>query len=109
MIHIDSQTVIDVAEEQEGLDINVHRRYSGRGMYGDECLAVEYRRNISDAYAFMFELAAKMADINAKENGDFAYIDDVREEYSDLLTQTPRMDNLGNNGLIYWPTIKIND
>ncbi|QSL67797.1 hypothetical protein [Nocardia phage P3.1] len=107
MIHIDTQTILTVAEEHDDLDIVVDHNYSGRAMYGRTCLAVEYRRHIGDAFTFMFALAHKLARIAAE--GEEPSIEDVEYEAGNLLEQTPRMDNLGNNGLVYWPSIAIND
>ena len=82
-----------------GQGYDVTWTYSGRSMYGKQCLAVTLDQydNISK---FMFQLGFEV-----KEQ----YCDDDGSEYDvyDLFDE-PREDSMGRGSVIYWPSITLN-
>jgi hypothetical protein len=72
--------------------------YSGRSMYGKQCLAVTLEQYESPAQ-FMFQLGFEI-----KER----YCDDDASEYDvyDLFCE-PREDSMGRGSVIYWPSISL--
>lgn len=69
------------------------REYSGRGMYGRQCLGVTCERPAG----FMVALFATMC-----ENADD--VDEIREVAEAL--QDPSEDAMGRDAIIYWPSIR---
>lgn len=65
-------------------------RYSGRGMYSNDCLAVVVKDNALQTLAAIIE-AAPSVKIAAKIARDL------------------RMDNLGHDTVLYWPSIPFKE
>ena len=83
-----TQQQIDTLEEvtdSQGLDI---RAYSGRCMYGEDCLGI-----VCDSEDIMeFTVSLYKCD----------------PELATLLSETPcRSDSMGRSGIIYWESIKV--
>lgn len=79
------------------------RNYSGRGMYGEECVAIVLGRGES-AWGALRELQ------RSREYWD-AGDDDVADEIIGMLTwmvdHEPREDSLGLGTVLYWPSLKV--
>lgn len=78
-------TALDFVED----GLRLHERYSGRGMYGEQCVAFYG----GDTRAFLVSLA-----IDAPE--------DTREDFRDML-KNERSDNLGLDMVYYFPGFKV--
>lgn len=71
------------------------RSYSGRGMFGRLCLAVEGTRG-SSPEAFMFRLGMALAfEIEA------GHLEDAGAE----ILATPQRDAMGLGWVLYWPSV----
>lgn len=81
-----SEEFIDILKSLE----KSPRNYSGRGMYGRSCVAVEVE-STQEALEFMYSFGAEAA-----HRGD---IDDAMR-YS-----SPCMDNMGHGLVLYWTTV----
>jgi hypothetical protein len=77
------------AVEEAGYEV---RSYSGRGMYGKECLGVE----CDDPVKFMLELAIGLAE-TCEDAGEVA-------DFLEML-RDPQTDSMGLGSIIYWPRI----
>lgn len=90
---VTNTTLLDLLREvydSGSIEMEV-RSYSGRGMYGDTCIAVV----LSD-FSSMWTLALAIADINSG-NADLF----------DL--PAPRSDSMGRGTVLYWPNLKWPD
>ena len=77
--------------------------YSGRGMYGKQCLGVQVDDSVFQFYANVIEQAAdEIVSRLDDEHDDAVY--DVLEEVGKMLRRT-RSDSLGLSTIIYWPSI----
>jgi hypothetical protein len=78
------------AFEDAGFDV---RSYSGRGMYGKECLGVE----CDDPVACVLDVI-----------GEFANCTDDKFDVVDLVEslRDPSQDSMGLSSILYWPRIK---
>lgn len=87
---VTSTTLIDLLRQvwdNGDMEMEV-RSYSGRGMYGDTCVAVTL-----GSYANAWTLALAIADVN---NGN-----------ADLFgLPEPRSDSMGLGTVLYWPSLK---
>ena len=87
---VTSTTLINLLREvYEGGSLEMEvRSYSGRGMYGDECVAV-----VMGDFNSTWTLALALADVN---NG-----------HADLFgLPEPRTDNMGLGMVLYWPQME---
>jgi hypothetical protein len=85
------------AFEDCGLD---PRPYSGRGMYGKECLGIVTDENpLEIALMLVSELATA---------GDYDTPQETLDALLELLEELrrPLSDNLGRGTIVYWPRIK---
>ena len=82
----DKFTAEQVEEAISDLGANLHDRYSGRGMYGAECPAIEAESE-SEIYSFFVELAT------------------VNEKMARQLAKSARVDSMGRGIICYWPSI----
>jgi hypothetical protein len=88
-IKITRQTIEDALDSQGGnWDYEDIRSYSGRGMYGDECLGIVFR-DLSDAFGFFVELAAEDYDT------------------AELLARKARQDSMGLDTIMYFLGIQV--
>ena len=72
----------------------ISRSYSGRGMYGAECLAV----SVQDRDTAYWDIAVLITTYNNSE--------EVLEGFEDALNvKSPSWDSLGHNYILYWPDI----
>ncbi len=76
----------ELAQEVEG---NARADYSGRGMYGDNCVGIV----VSD----LLELGAALSRI----------VED--EELRDELISNSRTDSMGYDTIVYWPRVTCSD
>lgn len=86
--------------EQTG---NQPRSYSGRGMYGSECLGVV----VDDPIEFVLDLFWSMSALKVilSPNGDIHELDTDIEQLVDALRHS-RTDSMGLSTILYWPRIK---
>lgn len=81
--------------------------YSGRGMYGKNCLCL-----VSDSPTavteMLFELARQQfISVNKNDNHlDSMDLDELRDHMSDFTDQM-RTDNMGYSTVYYWPSITV--
>lgn len=66
------------------------RSYSGRAMYGDRCLGVEFPGN---GYGGFGEFILTLA-----EN---------EERLAETLAHSPKADNMGMDTILYWPDVEF--
>jgi hypothetical protein len=83
--------VIIEAADAAGLQV---RSYSGRGMFGRQCVAVE----AGSAPEACFKLAAAIADAAADANEAAQLIEDLADACS---------DSMGVGVVIYWPFVEV--
>ena len=75
------------------------RAYSGRAMFGAQCVAVEV--DAGEVLAVGSKLAHAAAEDADAGGGDWL---DVLERVSDLMTRA-RVDDLGRGKIVYWPDV----
>lgn len=81
-----------------GQGYDVTWTYSGRSMYGKQCLAVTLEQYDSPTQ-FMFQLGFEISELNR----DNEYPDyDMYELFC-----SPREDSMGRGSVIYWPSITL--
>lgn len=87
---VTSTTLIDLLREvYNNGDIEMEvRSYSGRGMYGKECVAV-----VIGGYTSAWTLALAIADVNGG-NADLFGL------------EAPRQDSMGLGTVLYWPQLE---
>lgn len=82
------------------------RAYSGRGMYGAECLAV-----VTSVSAW--ELLKGLTELKESQSDDLGYVHPQFQEFADLLDalidHEPLMDTMGLSDVYYWPNITIQE
>lgn len=78
----------DVASDNEGFDV---RCYSGRCMYGKQCVAVELEGSAQDAHL----------------GGLLVFACETIEEQQDMLhlLAGTRADSMGRGSIVYWPSV----
>jgi hypothetical protein len=88
---ISQQAIEDALDSQGGnWDYEDIRSYSGRGMYGEECLGIVFNDS-RDAYGFFVELAAEDYDT------------------AELLARKAREDSMGTSVIVYFPGVQVDD
>ena len=79
-------------------DLRFRRDYSGRGMYGKECIGItaddlgsvlRVMETLHDAYSYEDEAVGAM--------------------YRALVDNSPRSDNMGLSTIFYWPSISVDE
>lgn len=100
------ETLAERLDIQDGIAGELRTDYSGRGMYGKECLGYVGE----DPVAATLELARIMAyqedpDIDASE----VTFDDVMVMLRDalMLLGEPRQDSMGLDVIHYWPKVRV--
>ena len=88
MIELDREKLQVTAED---LEINAYISYSGRGMYGKQCVGVT--GDIGDVIRFILEVVPAIDDYAA----DGTY----REEWFNV-----RSDDFGRDTIFYWPGVR---
>lgn len=97
--------LVDRAIDLANLDSGDLRTYSGRGMYGAECIGLKCG-TMADVYAFVTALGQvyqeALADAvhHEKDGPDFEPIE---------FAESTRTDNIGLNVIAYWPGWKLDD
>lgn len=86
---------IEDADVRDGEGLTA-RRYSGRGMYGKQCVGVEVGRGVSS-----FQLAAAIA--VALLDGD---VDEGPSDVEDLARLRVCEDNMGLDTIVYFPQVE---
>lgn len=99
------EAAIQDAEVYES--VSVEAAYSGRCMFGRQCLAL-----VSDteghAYSVFIYLATRRAEYELIENSDLSEpLFDV-EDLAEML-RSARRDNLGRSAVVYWPEVELFD
>lgn len=83
---------------QAGFEI---RRYSGRGMYGKECVGIEYDAGLGQLFADCLEAFS-----HSPENKDYqleipaVVLEDLAEAFREM-----RTDALGRGTIVYFPSV----
>ena len=85
------QTILETISEECPDDFNV-RSYSGRGMYGKNCLAVDLTDSISHLFASII----------------YYTDDDNREELAEAF-ENMRQDSMGRGIVVYFPDVEYVD
>jgi hypothetical protein len=93
------KTTPEAAEVLEEFFDDVRTEYSGRGMYGSNCLGIV----TGDSG---FSLAQTL--MEAREEADEAD-EDVRELLDAMLSREPRTDSMGLDTIYYWPGIQVEE
>lgn len=89
---MNSQKIIDILEQY---DIDVRTNYSGRGMYGAECVGFVVREDT---------LLATVAEMVAETEDE-----DERQDFAKLFRRA-RTDSMGRDSVIvYFPSMKTNE
>jgi hypothetical protein len=89
------QVALEDARDSSGLEIRI-RSYSGRGMFGAQCLAVTFDRDVSETeiVAEAMEQAALVGTNSIVKNA----------------VKGARTDNMGLGTVLYWPNVPhVND
>lgn len=78
--------------------------YSGRAMYGNRCLGITCDNPVSMIAKILSEALQTLS-------SEPLSIDQVVSEFEDLARQleSPRMDNMGLDIIVYWPHISWED
>jgi hypothetical protein len=97
---------IEQAMELAGIDLEQLRTdYSGRGMYGETCMAITMD-SLSDLAQFLVELTGMLvADTIGDEYPDVDEVIDPARE----LTHKLHTDSMGRSLVAYWPTATLED
>lgn len=81
---------------------DVRTDYSGRGMFGKECLAV-----VTDESAWT--LRGEIQEILDGLDPTDATNDDLQDGLEALLDREPRQDSMGLSTVYYWPNVQVED
>ncbi len=85
-----------IALKQSDCDL---RSYSGRGMYGKQCLGIE----TDNPLQLLIDMISFLVDyLEAEHEEEQSGIEDLRDVLEDHL-RNPRMDNMGRGYIVYWP------
>lgn len=79
-------------------DDNLRTDYSGRGMYGAECVGWVGE----DPIRFAFELAVIIARAFVEQEPD---LDDIRDALDKI--GSPASDSMGRSTIWYWPAVRV--
>lgn len=92
MANVTAKQIITALGEQDAMEVFAPRTYSGRGMYGAQCLGIDI-----DRVGQIMELAAILMDAGLETD---ALVN---------LGDTMHTDSMGRGMIIYWPSIKLTD
>lgn len=98
-----TRSALDVLEQVTfdcTTDGRVLDNYSGRGMYGNQCLALVCD-DISDLVRWMFGVA------NAADGEEELVAESLQELLAALQAVRTRHDSLGLQQVFYWPGIEV--
>lgn len=95
MVKIDSRFLIDLIEQSD-VEAEEARSYSGRGMYGRECVGLV----VSNVFSAVAALYSGLSRVVADEID----LEDYLEALSDVIRET-RQDGMGLDHIIYWPAL----
>ena len=76
------------------------RSYSGRGMYGRECLAITSSHETSRVLMFLLECCVQVINDEVPTEEIINKLFEVMD-----LINNPRADSMGRDNIIYWPSI----
>ena len=87
--------IVDTARDA-GLEV---RSYSGRAMYGRQCVAIEFDRDPYSSTAIVIDI------LNTFFESRQMYKEDNLDAFSELMHElkSAKQDSLGLGGIIYWP------
>ena len=88
-----SQSTAEVLEQWFD---DVRYDYSGRGMFGNECIAI-----VTDEGCF--SIATSLQEISDEYEDD----DEVSEMIESMLGREPRQDSMGLSTVYYWPAVEV--
>lgn len=81
------------------------RSYSGRGMYGRRCVAVDAGPGEDDLGDSDLPALGAFAARAARDLGG----DDLADDLADLLASGTRVDSMGRGIVVYWPSVEWPD
>lgn len=87
--------------QTEDTDATIRTDYSGRGMYGAQCVGVVTSR-LGDALVFAWAVAITLAEQDL--------IDDVYFDSEDVFSAVARdieQDSMGRSAIYYWPMLTL--
>lgn len=84
---------------------DVRSGYSGRGMYGDTCLAYVG----SEPHLFLFDLAKLLLERDSGKSANVAYPDPTADEVRDKMERLGlgSQDSMGYDTVYYWQSITV--
>ena len=106
------QKMIQASATDPAHDVTFHGNYSGRGMFGAECIGIS--GSPAEIDKVVIDVLNRMADalvdagINAESNAGhramYRIREQMREYYQALMFQ--RQDKLGHDIIVYWPRLE---
>lgn len=99
-VRVSRATLTAVEDLAAECDATINYRYSGRGMFGDECLALE-TNDVSGLVRFTLGLAELVA------VSDDVVADEVSGLVDLMRDARTRGDQLGPGVVYYWPTVNV--
>lgn len=94
-----ADAVIEIFEMLTGGAAISYRSYSGRAMYGAQCVGFEVDGGMDLALGVALQRAAQEFDENPA--GDFGAV-----ELVEAMAMSTRTDNMGRGMIVYWPSIQ---
>jgi hypothetical protein len=88
----------DLAEELGNDEVSV-RSYSGRGMYGRQCLGVDTDMDIGSLVAYVVRA---IGGLNAGTNEGEYTVEQVAEAFEGMQT-----DSMGRGTIVYFPSVQF--
>ena len=110
------QTIQSMIQEiASECDMEFRDDYSGRGMYGKQCIAVVGSRDQFDQFRseivsfLMDEIYSATIDAESEEEMDAAQ--DLLSSYQEFVRQlfNSREDNMGRDMVFYWPSLQAEE
>lgn len=89
----------DLAEELGNDDLSI-RSYSGRGMYGKQCLGVYTDMNIGSLMAYVVRSLAGVASFDNQDAEDAS--EEIAQAFENMQT-----DSMGLGTIVYFPNVKF--
>ena len=109
---ITNEQLTTLIELDENFDFGL-RTYSGRGMYGEYCLAVNSLTFLEELHNKLFNCVTKDVKYNEDEPCNpihlLVQVDNIVQEKSKFFTMflNPNSDSLGKGNIYYYPKIKL--
>lgn len=95
MIEIDKDALVTACEDE---DVTVHIKYSGRGMYGKQCIAVSGTGADLMRFALRVLPAIEAVTTDEASSTTWSLLD---SEWGNM-----NWDNFGSDMIFYWPEVR---